>query len=103
MKDLISRQDAIDLVEKWFLKIGLNGDICLDGLRSLPSAQQWIPCSERLPEERQHVLVTRADNELGDVIWETWWYTQTRFPNKRPVAWMPLPQPWKEVHDEKVH
>lgn len=38
MNDLISRQDAIDLVEKWFLKIGLNGDICLDGLRSLPSA-----------------------------------------------------------------
>lgn len=46
--DLISRQDAIDLVEKWFAKIGLNGDICLDGLRSLPTA---------------NVIVERGDDE----------------------------------------
>ena len=37
--DLISRQAAIDVVEKWFEKIGLNPDICIDGLISLPSAQ----------------------------------------------------------------
>ena len=37
--DLISRQAAIDVVEKWFGKIGLNPDICIDGLISLPSAQ----------------------------------------------------------------
>ena len=37
--DLISRQAAIDMVDGWFKKIGLNGDICLDGLRTLPSAQ----------------------------------------------------------------
>ena len=46
--DLISRQAAIDVVEKWFGKIGLNPDICIDGLISLPSAQperkrgKWI-------------------------------------------------------------
>ena len=39
MSDLISRQAAIDVVEKWFGKIGLNPDICIDGLISLPSAQ----------------------------------------------------------------
>ena len=39
MDDLISRQAAIDVVEKWFGKIGLNPDICIDGLISLPSAQ----------------------------------------------------------------
>ena len=37
--DLISRQAAIDVVEKWFSKIQLNGDICCDGIRSLPSAE----------------------------------------------------------------
>lgn len=44
--DTISRQAAIDMVDGWFKKIGLNGDICLDGLRTLPSAQpeqRWIP------------------------------------------------------------
>ena len=39
MSDLISRQAAIDVVEKWFGKIGLNPDICIDGRISLPSAQ----------------------------------------------------------------
>ena len=34
--DLISRQAAIDVVEKWFGKIELNPDICIDGLISLP-------------------------------------------------------------------
>lgn len=46
MSDLISRRAAIDVVANWFKKIELNGDICLDGLRSLPSAEQkdgkWI-------------------------------------------------------------
>ena len=39
MNDLISRQAAIDVVGGWFKKIGLNGDICLDAIVSLPSAQ----------------------------------------------------------------
>jgi transcriptional regulator with XRE-family HTH domain len=61
MDDLISRQAAINVVEKWFGKIGLNPDICIDGLISLPSAQpeqRWIPCSERLPEDIRPVIVT---------------------------------------------
>ena len=37
--DCISRQAAIDVVEKWFNKIQLNGDICCDGIRSLPSVE----------------------------------------------------------------
>ena len=38
MTDLIRRQDAINVIEKWFKLIGLNQDICVDGLLSLPSA-----------------------------------------------------------------
>ena len=37
--DTISRQAAIGIVEKYFKKIGLNGDICVDGLRQLPPIQ----------------------------------------------------------------
>ena len=39
MSDLINRQEAIKVVQKWFDRIKLNGDICLDGLRSLPSVE----------------------------------------------------------------
>lgn len=37
--DLISRQEAIDLVDKYFKMIELNGEICIDGLISLPTAR----------------------------------------------------------------
>lgn len=54
---MISRQAAIDLVDRWFKKIELNGDICLDGLRTLPSVQPDIihckDCKHRDPEDKK--------------------------------------------------
>ena len=41
--DLISREAAIDVVRKWFDKIQLNGDICLDGIISLLSVTPTRP------------------------------------------------------------
>lgn len=60
MSDLISRTDAIDVVRKWFDKIELNGDICIDGIISLPTAQPerkpyhevWISALRTAPPER---------------------------------------------------
>lgn len=59
--DSISRQAAIDAAKDWY-----EGLICGSfrglekRLKSLPSAQpeQWIPCSERLPEDLEEVNVT---------------------------------------------
>ena len=41
--DCVSRQASIDVVEKWFKLIKLNGDICCDGIRSLPSVTPERP------------------------------------------------------------
>lgn len=38
MAEYIDRKAAIDIVTKWFDKINQNGDICTDGLRSIPAA-----------------------------------------------------------------
>ena len=47
MNDLISRQAAIDLCD-WYDNPSMRED-----LEKLPSAQPgWIPCSERLPEQK---------------------------------------------------
>ena len=118
MSDLISREEAIDAVEKsrranchqdrkaasaheyehrHFLKI----------LRDLTSAEpQWIPVSKRLPKESGIYLVTLKTDGVA--------YLESEFPNgfvyvstydavimnwgyggKDVIAWMPLPKPYK--------
>lgn len=98
---LISRRAAIDAV--WSLDVELRPsaiDAILNRLKGLPSAQQWIPCSERLPEEKGRYLITTK--RFGDfvvdwnifmigtkIIQEGWLYSGD------VIAWMPLPEPYK--------
>lgn len=66
MDDLISRQAAIDALNKMKIYRPLDSDRyvisdCLNKIVNLPSAQpepRWIPCSERLPEDIRPVIVT---------------------------------------------
>ena len=64
--DLIRQQDAVELAMKYCPDddgtVQCDGDIreLLDELENLPPAQpeqKWIPCSERLPENRVSVIV----------------------------------------------
>ena len=100
-----------------------DGDIreLLDELENLPSAQpeqRWIPCSERLPEipclvsdanhNTPYVLtsvITLEDKEHGKWAIDGRWLERTMVGEKkadmlvyhnRIVAWMPLPEPYKE-------
>lgn len=77
---------------------------------------EWIPCSERLPEDSDfHDFWETPD---GAVMWckETgeigagWYYASTKtwcdlWDNgvRDVIAWMPLPEPYKEVQDADVH
>lgn len=54
--------------------------------------QSWIPCSERLPEERQEILATTTDNAWGDVVIIRTYYKEM---HKSVIAWMPLPKPYR--------
>lgn len=75
---------------------------------------RWIPVSERLPEESIKVLVQSEDvyynigeNSHGIIIgWRNGQYWSTYTVKgieliKYPVAWMPLPKPYKAESEEK--
>ena len=160
MNDLISRRQAIDEISRW---LGYLDDDMIRriqiGLRRLPSAQpeqKWIPCSERMPECEQEVLictekkvyiskksgkewyhepiVTPALYEDGTMLevnskwrWEDidyagwdeeedcgiipegWWENRHFNPDgvynnivdRKVVAWMPLPKPYKEGEQDE--
>ena len=114
-EDTISRQAAIDALTEYWKGISdrhptLDGEMavyadCKGIIKRLPSAQpepKWIPCSERLPENRLYVLVTYK-YEYGLIDHGITWYGQAEEKwdtSREVIAWMPLPEPYREEGDE---
>ena len=65
----------------------------------LEALQGWIPCDEKLPKTGDSVLVTYSDGEVS-IIWSArpkGWVKYEEANNLIfPVAWMPLPEPYRE-------
>lgn len=116
--DLISRQATIDALDGYILDetTDLYGNSVREILEQLPPAQQWIPVSERLPETSGRYLVTRGLNACG-AMWnrvyianysdlmgikseKIWWQGNVGKSDFERIddviAWMPLPEPYKE-------
>jgi hypothetical protein len=120
MSDLISRQAAIDAIDAVFpvdpMKseyaqgIACGAALAKTYVEQLPSAQRWIPCSERLPKYNTPVLL--ALNQIGKertiVIGERrtrksgWYFVDIAAydPEHKVIAWMPLPEPYKAESEE---
>ena len=60
---------------------------------------QWIPCKERLPENNVEVLVSTTWGSI-EIAWlsKGTWVTEAYYfdDDRLPIAWMPLPVPYKE-------
>lgn len=122
MSDPIDRQAAIEAIKKIPIYVTLDfGETCgempvvspeatLNAIQNLPSAQShWISCSERMPESQVEVIVSCTDDS-GDTKfrytssgWITtnkeYWIVDNEI-NCFVTAWMPFPEPYKEVEHE---
>lgn len=127
MSDLISRQAAIDALHMHLMyRMGTDSnkkrlDDWINGVPSAQPEQRWILCSERLPEEKdagilkklgaekrsEYVLATvEVKGERMTVTACTYdgkwdWNMKYAFPDFKVVAWMPLPEPYKEGAEEE--
>ena len=115
VNDCISRQAAIEALDKRFDSIPMNQttEILLlrKDLRELPSAQPeqpWIPCSERLPEDEQPILFSTTTGRVHQGRFHrdnsvNRWYSsldKMRAYNNVVNAWMPLPEPYREEEQD---
>lgn len=81
--DLISRQAALEVVSRYFDLIGLNPDICIDGILSLPTEEpeldEWCTDCKEYDQERhscprwnrvirQTIEDLRAEQRTGEWI-----------------------------------
>jgi len=128
MNDLISRDKAVAAVLATSMEYQLiygkkepkEGFVrsLIKSLASIPQEEpEWIPVSERLPEIKEHhvsdvCLVYLKDggmtfselqeNIFGQVGWDVEREDDYHEPIGEVVAWMPLPEPYKEGKDASV-
>lgn len=138
MNDLISRQAAIEAIYALhedgedgissylgitdvgsypYLKDDYTEGLadCVSEIEDLSSVQQWIPCSERLPEKTGYVLCTAEKKKAINIYNmdgkekeryvcrgyyledEKYFCLHGRPAVNKVIAWQPLPEPYVEV------
>lgn len=109
----INREDALDAVYERIKQIGYEHNASVlsirQAIRDLPSVQpdRWILWdSGRLPDDSGTYIVTAYDGAKERVTFAKYqkrlkrWELTGRMAYWRVLAWMPLPEPWKEGSKE---
>ena len=109
MSDLIDRQAVMECFKKWRPYMATRLCEFEKELTAIPSVEnkgEWIPVSERLPENNKNVLATDGLDVF--IAWynpnpkkEKWYSFDELFDEQYPIlAWQPLPEPWRKDEEE---
>ena len=79
---------------------GKDDKLILEEVKEL--MRSWIPCSEKLPEKEELVLVTVWNDVV--IAWRNryggWESVEDMYEKGDVIAWMPLPKPYKGGEEE---
>lgn len=105
--DCISRQAAIEALCEMSKRCQCDLGVsriethrAIDKIRNLPSAktEQWIPCSERLPEESLNSVIGWDEHRKRCVFvcyTARGWEIPGRYDSFNITAWMPIPSSYQ--------
>ena len=117
MSEYIEREAAIAMYEDDEIDMGalkVPVPVIVQNLKDVPAADvwevRWIPVKERLPNDREHIIVCTKTGNVGEAIfqaaldWDLYfpevWFVLNDYGNQYQTeelkAWMPLPAPPKE-------
>lgn len=112
MDEIMVRYDDLRrYCEKWHC-----GSVPLEYIKQMPTIEaepvnRWIPCSERLPENRERVLVCFRSGTVHIAVWygdydeKGAWKVTSQFPTKlyrtdTIPKWMPMPDAYEPPKGE---
>ena len=108
----MTKQEIID----YMYENHVQGDFKIEEMAEDLAQPQWIPCSERLPSDHERYFLTEEVHyTTGRIIRRVLmafyddendeWYEEMGEDVEvvsYPLAWMPLPEPWKEGENAKL-
>ena len=100
------RVSEMDIAQDY--KMELLGMVTALGYKHEKTAQQWIPCSERLPDKSGTYICNCVESDINHVTFIKWqsrykrWDLNGRRTFWRVTAWKPIPEPYERRQDEQT-